>query len=323
MSKDSLAPLLVPPFTSRSSISSSNDSSFPASFWHQQCILDPQKALPLFLENDLKTPKLNALYEYLWLAGLLQQARPLHRQKLLGRMIRLTESPDEHLVWHKGDIYIKAIPGYLLDYEFWRVHLCVDEPLFANATGLLLSYVWLIASANDYAIAVEERIFPSSVPWEAWRDLVRDMLRNIDTITARVDRRYHYGELRLSRLNSLYRFTISTFSAHNFMHGFISTPTWYTQFFEKNFSWILAAFIYTNVILSAMQVGLATSHLEGSAQFQNVSYGIAVTAIVLVLAAMVVMLLVWVVLFWFHLYSAMRHSKKETAKRLRSEKSSL
>ncbi|KAH7400987.1 heterokaryon incompatibility protein-domain-containing protein [Phaeosphaeria sp. MPI-PUGE-AT-0046c] len=277
MSKPHISQNLQVPFGPESATTVYKNATFPASFWHNNILLDPRATPHLFLESDLRTKKLGAIHERLWLAGLRQQARPLHRQKLLGRTIRLTERPDEHLIWNKDNIFIKPLPPYLLDHSFWVSQLCSNESLFGSAVGLLISYVWLVASTSDFAIAIEEHIIPSSITWETWRDIVGDIIQNIDTLTAQVNRRYHYGELRLSRLNTLYRFNISTLSLRNFLNGFMATPTWYTQFFERNFSWILAAFIYITVILSAMQVGLATSHLQGNAQFQDVSFGIAIT----------------------------------------------
>lgn len=306
-------------FRPESSIPAQENAAFPASFWHGDTLLDPRATPNLFLENDLRTKKLGAIHGRLWLTGLNRQARPLHRQKLLGRTIHLTELPDEHLVWHKNDIFIKPLPPYILDHSFWEAHLCADKDLYGSATGLLLSYVWLVASGPDFAIAIEERIFPPAITWEAWRNIVSDLLQNMATLTSQVDRRYHYGELRLSRLNTLYRFNISTFSLRNLVHGFMATPTWYTQFFEKNFSWILAAFIYITVILSAMQVGLATSHLQDNTQFQNLSYGIAVAAIVVVVFVILTIIFVWLVLFLFHICSTIRHSKKAVVKRRSTE----
>ncbi|KAH4194134.1 hypothetical protein HBH42_093340 [Parastagonospora nodorum] len=263
-----------PPFEPQSSVATTTISAYPSSFWDGSILLDPEATPNLFLKHDLFTPKLDAIYGWLWLSGLNRHSRSLHRQRLLQRTIQITECTDEHLVWYKNNIFIKPMPGYLLDYKHWKEFLCPDEQLFASATGLLLSYVWLVASNTDFAIATEERIFPPAVTWEVWRNIVHDMLRKMDTVVAQADRRYQYGELRLSRLNTLYRFNIATFSSRNFVHGFMSTPTWYTQFFETNFSWILAAFIYFTVILSAMQVGLATSQLQENMQFHNLSYGV-------------------------------------------------
>jgi uncharacterized membrane protein len=137
----------------------------------------------------------------------------------------------------------------------------------------------------------------------------------METLTAHINPRYYYGELRLNRLNTLYRFNPTTFTLKSFVFGFMATPTWYTQFFERNFSWILAAFIYISVILSAMQVGLATSYLQDNAPFQSLSFGVALTSIAIVVAVILIMLAVWIVLFWFHLGSTMRYARRETMKR--------
>jgi hypothetical protein len=99
------------------------------------------------------------------------------------------------------------------------------------------------------------------------------------------------------------------------VYGFMSSSTWYGAFLERNFGWILAVFIYVTVVLSAMQVGLATDRLQGSIQFQNLSYGIALTSIAVVLAAVVSVLCVWLGLFWYHLLSTMHYAKKAELER--------
>ncbi|KAF2030437.1 hypothetical protein EK21DRAFT_111961 [Setomelanomma holmii] len=307
------------PFTRPSTVSTNIESAYPTSFRDETTLLDPRDAPLLFLKHDLLTPKLAAIHDRLWLSGMTRQARPLHRQKLLQRTIHITESANEHLVWHRDNILFKLMPGYLLDSAYWETHVCPDEQLFASGTGQLLSYVWLVASVTDYAIAIEQGIYPTSVTWAAWQTIVRDILLNIDTVLAHIDRRYHYGELRLSRLNTLYRFNTSTFSLRNLVYGFMPMPTWYAQFFERNFGWILAAFIYITVVLSAMQVGLATSRLQNHVQFQEASYGTAVTVTAMVVAAIVLMLAVWVVLFWFHLGSTIRYLKREMVKRRKTQ----
>lgn len=70
------------------------------------------------LETELRTPNLDAIHQYSWLAGSSSPARPLHRQKLIGRSILITEDPNEHLVWDREQMFIKPIPGSLLDYDY-------------------------------------------------------------------------------------------------------------------------------------------------------------------------------------------------------------
>jgi hypothetical protein len=84
--------------------------------FHGSQLLRPNKDISTCLALDLKTPRLNAIHQHLWLAGLPNAARPLHGQKLLGRNIAVTEDPDEHLVWfetHRSDLDIAIEYGLL------------------------------------------------------------------------------------------------------------------------------------------------------------------------------------------------------------------
>jgi len=202
---------------------------------------------------------LNKIHPYLWLAGLPKPTRPLHRQKLMNRTICLTEAPDEHMVWHESRIFIKPIPEYLLDYNYWEKELCTDEDLHKCACGILLSYCWLIERKSDFRIAKETGILPEEIDWATWITFMNEFLSQINPYTLhQVNKRYQYGELRLSRLDSICRFTPSVFSVRNLVFGFMSRSTWYSAFFERNFTWLLAVLVYVTVLLSAMQVGLAT-----------------------------------------------------------------
>lgn len=143
-----------------------------------------------------------------------------------------------------------------------------------------------------------------------------DLLNNIDTDTlAQVDRRYQYGELRLSRLNSMTRYLPFVGLRSNFFGQYIATSTWYQDFFDRNFSWLLVIFIYTSVVLSAMQVGLATLQLGKDVRFQNMSYGIALLSIAAVLASIASIGTVWFVLFWHHFLSTISFTRRTISDR--------
>ncbi|KAH7231150.1 hypothetical protein BKA59DRAFT_488857 [Fusarium tricinctum] len=273
--------------------------------------LDVGKDTHAYLETDLHTPRLDKIYSFLWLAGLPRPARPLHRQNVLLRTIYPTETPDEHLVWHDASIFIKPMPDYLLDYEFWEQELCNDASLYGSAYGLLVSYVWLVRHKSDLRVASGAGLLPADIDWNDWVTFVTDLNVRLDSTTlCEVNRRYRYGELRLSRLNTLYRLGLAGFSFRNVVHGFMSGSTRYTTFFERNFGWILAVFVYITVVLSAMQVALATDRFSNSDHFQQFSYGLALLSIAFVLAAVVVILFVWWSLFWFHLLSTMQYCKQ-------------
>ncbi|KAK7582825.1 hypothetical protein V3481_012123 [Fusarium oxysporum f. sp. vasinfectum] len=232
------------------------------------------------------------------------------------RTIYLTENPDEHLVWHDASIFIKPMPVYLLDYEFWEQDLCNDIALYGSAYGLLVSYVWLVRHPSDLRVASGAGLLPADIDWNDWVVFVTHLNVRLDsTMLCNVDRRYRYGELRLSRLNTLYRLGLAGFSLRNVVYGFMSGSVRYTTFFERNFGWILAVFVYITVVLSAMQVALATDRFSNSANFQQFSYGLALLSIAFVLAAVVIILFVWWSLFWFHLLSTMQYCKQAASQR--------
>ncbi|RFN52393.1 hypothetical protein FIE12Z_3324 [Fusarium flagelliforme] len=277
---------LTPPFSSKSALVRDVRKTSP--------FLNIGKDTQTHLKSDLFTPRLNKIHTYLWLAGLPKPARPLHRQTLLQRTIYPTEDSDEHLVWHDTSIFIKPLPDYLLDYDFWEQELCDDEELYRSACGFLMSYVWLVRHKSDLRVAAETGLLPAAVDWNNWVAFVTDLNMPPGNVTSYdMNRRYRYGELRLSRLNTLYRLGLAGFSLQNIVYGFMSGSIRYKTFFERNFSWILGVFVYITVVLSAMQVALGTERFGNNDSFQQFSYGIALLSIAFVFAATVAMLLVW------------------------------
>ncbi|KAI8631125.1 hypothetical protein F5Y19DRAFT_425138 [Xylariaceae sp. FL1651] len=308
---------LVPPFSTTTALRPSARIVLPHAFQRDSHLIDSRQNIRAFLKNDLETPKLEKIYRYLWLAGLPRPARFLHRQRLLMRTIFPSESPDEHLVWHDTIIYIKPIPDYLLDYEFWEKHLCDDEVLYRSAYGLLLSYTWLICYKSDHRIAVDHGLLPADIPYDAWNAFALDLGKYDGGPSSlhQVSARYQYGELRLSRLNHLYRLGAAGLLMWNLVFGFTSRSTRYPAFFQRNFGWVVAVFGYFTVLLSAMQVALATERFRSDTAFQNFSYGIAILSVAFVLVAAAIMLLVWSFMFWFHLLSTIRYLRRVESQR--------
>jgi hypothetical protein len=160
---------------------------------------------------------------------------------------------------------------------------------------------------------------PADIQWKDWVAFATDLGVSQDATTLyEVNRRYRYGELRLLRLNTLYHFGLAGFSFHNVVYGFMSRSIRYTTFFEPNFAWMLAVFVYVTVVLSAMQVALATERFGSSDPFQQFSYGLALLSIAFVFVAVLIMLFVWWSLFWFHLLSTIRYYKKVTLQQKQS-----
>lgn len=318
----SVSPLgrLSPPFSRKNAIMSS--SAADKTVGRDTVLLDQPHRTPWAHPNEsFHMPRLDRIHGLLWLAGLPRPARPLHRQRLLQREFVVTERADEHLVWHEQRIFVKPLPAALLDADAWAQ----DERLRASssssaapgdesaaARGLLLSYTWLVAYPSDLRIALELGLLPPDTTWPAWAALAADVRARVDAADdVVVDRRYRYGELRLSRLNTLYRLGLAGGPyARNAVFGFISKPSRYNSFFERNFSWIIVSFVYITVILSVLQVALSTDRLANSTDFQAFSYYICILSLCFILLALVLLATVWAVLFWFHLSSTRRNHKK-------------
>lgn len=292
--------------------------SFPP--FHASSGFNPQRCISTILDQDLRTPALDKVYPHLWLAGLPKAARPIHRQILLGRTIVITENPNEHLVWNATQIFIKPIPEYLLSHDFWTrkgSFLIQDRSLNQSACGFLLSYCWLICTKSDLSIAQDVQLVPSSITWEAWALFVTDLLTNIDPETLdTVSQRYHFGELRLSRLNLIYRFAPGMFSGQNFIRGFMSEPLWTKAFLERNFAWLFSVFGFVTIVAGSMQVGLGTDSLRDSGKFQNASVGFTAASLIGVIASVVLVSLVWGFLAVYHVLRAKENLKIVRKRRL-------
>jgi hypothetical protein len=104
------------------------------------------------------------------------------------------------------------------------------------------------------------------------------------------------------------------------VNGFMSGPLVYQAFFERNFGWLVAVLFYVTVIFSAMQVGLARESLQANAGFQRASVGFATSSIIVVMITVGTMLLMWVVLFWYHLLSTWQYCKYVNRKRAKAIK---
>ncbi|KAF3929363.1 hypothetical protein ABW19_dt0201455 [Dactylella cylindrospora] len=248
-----------------------------------------------FLQRELLVPRLDSIRKHLWLVGRPMPPRPLHYQLVLSREIVITESMELHLVWAGSRIFIKPIPAYLLDADFWSNHLLgndkeqgqspdesqrqLREDIAKSARGFLFTYTALIAYESDYRIAQDRGLLPSSVTWDKWREFTRQFLQNHHYSS--LNPRFWYGELRLSRLNSIYRWRKGLlWRGYSKVASHIS----YKDLLSDNFALLAAILGYVVIVLTAMQVGLATERLQTNMPFQDVSYGIAVLAIVAPLA---------------------------------------
>lgn len=253
--------------------------------------------LEKYLTSDLDVTRLNKIHKHLWLAGLPQISRSLHNQLRVGRQIHVTERADLHLVWLNNILYLKPLPDYLLSYSFWIKTFCPNRVLFENAKGFLYSYIWLICSKSDFKIAHEQGLISDAIKWEQWALFSAAVVSSTNPENiGDINPRYIYGELRLSRLNLICRFCTRTFNIITLIRGYDYGYHQYSTYLERNFAWVLTAFIYITVVLTAMQLGLATSELNGNTVFSRVSYAFTLFSILgpvatLIMGAIMVLLL--------------------------------
>lgn len=200
------------------------------------------------------------------MAGVPSAPSPLHW--LSADNIVIAEQMDLHLVWAPGEVlYIKPLPRFLLDPEFWSLHLCCSRELFGSAVGFLLSYTSLIRYESDYRIAKEKYLLPEEVSWHDWVVLVEQILSKSSGYLAVTNQRYVYGVLSLERLNWIYRFI-----KQNWIEGyFIHRSGTFGGLLKAYFRYYITVWAFITITLAAMQVGLATKTLQDNARFVNVS----------------------------------------------------
>lgn len=280
----------------------------PGTYQHLRKVIsineDDASSVKDYMMRDLDVARLNKIHKHLWLAGLPTASRALHNQIRVGREIIITESADLHLVWRDNIMTLKPLPDYLLSHAKWTDVLCKDEELFRSARGFLYSYTWLISSKSDLRIAHSKGLIPESIQWTDWAPFSAAVVSRIqkDGLNS-INERYIYGELRLERLNLIYRFCQANFGT--MIRGYEYGYHQYSTYFERNFKWVLTAIIYITVVLTAMQVGLATTQLNTSAMFNRVSYGFTLFSILAPLITLVIGAIIMLILAVFNVRHAL------------------
>ncbi|TRX95397.1 hypothetical protein FHL15_003728 [Xylaria flabelliformis] len=256
----------------------------------QDHIITPQ-AEANFLGEELLVNRLNSVQDWLWLCGRPMPPRPLHYQVVLSREITVTESPELHLLWSNHRIFLKPMPSWLLDPVFWKSHILQDNNLSRCARGFLYSYIALIAYPSDFRLAQEKGLVPSYLTWDGWKCVVNEVLQNHDM--AMVNPRYWYGELRLSRLNKVYRLKGFVFRGYSKA----GSHAVYGDLIADNFGILASILGYVVIVLTSLQVGLGVDKLSGNAAFTNFSYGFTVFSIIAPVIAVVGIFLVVLAMF--------------------------
>ncbi|KAK4105163.1 hypothetical protein N658DRAFT_482717 [Parathielavia hyrcaniae] len=154
--------------------------------------------------------------------------------------------------------------------------------------------------------------------WTAWKTLARELLRLREEQQHRIIHpRFRRAELRLSRLNTIHR--LATLPRAD---PYLLARHHYGGLFRDNLAGIATAAVFIALVLTAMQVGLATDRLAGDAAFQRASYGFAVFAMLGPMCAfglVVVRALVHVMKDLPRLVSGRRRREKKGGRRRRRQ----
>lgn len=268
---------------------------------------DSSQDLRKLLDDDLCIEKTKDVANHLWAVGRPYPPRALNIQLVLNRTIVPTNETSLHLVWTSGRIFIRVLPPYFLNTGFERfLH---GTELHREALGLLHSYFALVPTELDFVLAQKNNLLPARLEWREWKALARRIFEHYPDsgIYHYIPNRYIYGELRLSRLNAIYRFV------HGFwMDGYstLTNPQTYGEFISRHLFLIGTGLIYLGFVLSAMQVGLSTVPNVSitNVTFVRVCYGFATFAMLAPLFAAGGVLLAALVMFFVNWYITVQRS---------------
>lgn len=225
-----------------------------------------QRLLRAIRDDDLES-----MYKGLWYAGRKGNISPLHHQRVIRRDLVLTERARLHLVWFGRVIYLKRMEHELLNWKFFAEVVCSDWVLHQAATGFLLSYVSLIEYPSDLDIAKASGLIETDITWRSWQAFRSSIMRCLVDRHIHIHDRYEYGELRLGRLNQIYRLKglgLAYFTVHRE----------YSSYFGANYYSLVALFALVSVALSAMQV---MSIIDGIPMtVATLSYRFAITTLI-------------------------------------------
>ncbi|KAK3955659.1 hypothetical protein QBC32DRAFT_22167 [Pseudoneurospora amorphoporcata] len=214
-----------------------------------------------YLKENHLTTKLDGMFK--WMKYVFVQTpsflhiMSLHHQYAHDREVKIDEHPCLHLVWYYERIYVKPVPAYFYCAAFWRYIANVHVDVYRACLGFMRSYYFLIQYEVDFALACEKKLIPKNSngqfpTYEEWCDFIEPFAKVRDV---QVPKRYHYGELRLSRLNMAAAFFKRKLA---FFHIY---PQW-GSFLTHSLGPLLTIFAICSVVLNSMQVSLQALDLN-------------------------------------------------------------
>lgn len=263
----------------------------------------PSSTASEFLRHSLSQSKANLIYNHLWFAGTPEKYRTLHEQAIFTRNIILSEEPHLHLVWFKEAIYIKPLPPCLTNFEFFQQCCCGEQ--YGEACGLLYSYTQLIRYESDFVIAKEKGLLRGdAITWRQWQAFRLELKSKLDGRWDILDKRYRYGELRLSRLNFVYTLKCRE------IKGYHNAYTRYAPYFSRYFTGAILIFAFASVTLTAMQVAIQDPAPSVSPVFARTTFRFSVTMICAVAGIVGLLTAIFIPIVVFDLGSGLVANKR-------------
>lgn len=244
------------------------------------------------LTKDLSVNELNDIYAFLPIAGSLDNYSPLHHQLILNREIKATNQARLHMLWMRRVIYFKPLPSYLMNAAYVRDYVCHDRKLYPLVMGFLLSYCKILKSPLDISVAHDSYLLPEDITWDKWELFRNEIISTFEGRDDMLNMRYDYGELRIARLNMIYRLTgrgVVYFTTHRE----------YGTYFSEYFQLFITIFAFASTILQAMQVALS-----GDQYPTSVDKAAYVISLITIFGVAVSILLVGILFFWMFLANA-------------------
>ena len=254
------------------------------------------------LADDLSVADLNSIHNYLGIAGRLRNISPLNYQRAIRRTIIPCEKARLHLCWSDHTIYIKPLPDLLLNAAYVQEHVSKSRETSSLILGFVHSYCALVKSPLDLAIAKQSHLISERVSFAQWHRFRDAVLTRTDT--SNINPRYQYGELRIGRLDLIWRVLFRG-------KGYFTTHREYSAYFTQYFQAFFVVFAFVTTILQSMQVVLATSGGDVSPTLEAVSYFFAVIAMMGVLACLTFVVLLFGILLVYNVTRTILAHRRE------------
>jgi hypothetical protein len=131
--------------------------------------------------------------------------------------------------------------------------------------GLLRSYTFLITHESDFNVARRVGLIPTTVSYTQFQHFIQPFKHIPDSA---VSPRYHYGHIRLTRLNLAVRLLRPRALGKTFPWSYDKMHWHAGQFVGRFAAPLLFFFASLTLVLSSMQVGLAAKPMEDSAHWE-------------------------------------------------------